>query len=192
MTGNKIKKINSRIQSGFSLIELMVSVTLFSVVIISTTQIFKMVVDAQRGAIAAQNVEESLKYFSEITGKEMRMALKNSDNHCSSLPTANTYYSGSDSSGNNILYFQNRYSECVVYKLEKDSEGNQRFWIQRDERGGFVTPAKVSIDSLSFLADDPSSRQPSVVIKLKAHSTDRVKFPSEMTIQTTISSRYYK
>jgi len=68
MIGNK--------QPAFSLIEVVVSVALFSAVILSATGIFKMVIDSQRGAMAAQNVQESLKFFLEVTGKEIRMARK--------------------------------------------------------------------------------------------------------------------
>jgi len=55
-----LKKIKN--EKGVSLLELLVAVTLFSVVIISSTQIFKMVVDGQRNAIGAQNVQENIRY----------------------------------------------------------------------------------------------------------------------------------
>jgi len=67
MTGNKSDR-------GFTLIEVIVSVALFSVIILGATQIFSLVIDSQRSAIATQNVKESLKYFLEVTAKEMRMA----------------------------------------------------------------------------------------------------------------------
>lgn len=187
MTGNKFKQI-----AGFTLIEVIISVTLFGIIILSTTQIFKMVVDGQRGAIAAQNVEESLKYFSEVTGKEMRMAQKNSDNFCAGIPTDKIFVVTTIDSNIDTLKFQNRYGECVTYQLGTDVGGNQRFVIQRDTALDFITPAKIRVDSLHFIVNDAAQTQPIVTINLKAHATDQVQFRSDMTIQTSLTSRYYK
>jgi prepilin-type N-terminal cleavage/methylation domain-containing protein len=187
MTGNKYKNIK-----GFSLIEVMVSVTLFAIIILSTTQIFKMVVDGQRGAIAAQNVEESLKYFSEVTGKEMRMAQKNSDNFCSGIPADKIFVVTPVNSTMDSLSFKNRYGECVTYQLGSDISGNQRFVIKRDSSLDFITPAKIRVDALHFIVSESAQTQPIVTINLKAHATERVQFRSDMIMQTSISSRYYK
>ncbi len=187
MTGNKYKKI-----AGFSLIEVLISVTLFAIIILSTTQIFKMVVDGQRGAIAAQNVEESLKYFSEVTGKEMRMAQKNSDSFCPGIPADKIFLVTPINSNSDSLSFKNRYGECVTYQLGLDTNGNQRFIIKRDVPSDFITPAKIKIDVLHFIDSETTQTQPMVTINLKAHATERVQFRSDMTLQTSITSRYYK
>lgn len=183
MTGNK---------KGYSLIELMVSISLFSIIILTTTQIFKLVVDGQRGAIAAQNVEESLKYFSEVTGKEMRMAQKNSDSACPGILANRIFSVTANGTSSDILKFMNRYNECVTYKLANDTNGKQRFLIQRGIDSDWITPAKVKMDTLHFTVNEAAQTQPIVTINLKAHALDQAQFISEMTIQTSISSRYYK
>ena len=66
------KKIKNNL--GVTLIELIVAVALFSVTILSAMQIFQMVVEGQRSAIAAQSVQESMRYAFEIMSKEIRMA----------------------------------------------------------------------------------------------------------------------
>jgi len=188
MTGNKFLK------DGFSLIEVIVSVALFAIIILATTQIFKMVVDGQRGAIAAQNVEESLKYFSEVTGKEIRMAQKNSDGACSSLgidPTKvfkYTYISTSSDS----LSFKNHYGQCVTYKINVDGNNIQRFSIQRGPSADWITPAKISVDSLHFIVSESTSTQPLVTLNLQAHALNQAQFHAAMTLQTSIAVRYYK
>ena len=185
MTGNKFLK------PGFSLIEVIISVALFTIIILATTQIFKMVVDGQRGSIAAQNVEESLKYFSEVTGKEMRMAQKNSDNACLGIETNKVFKFTYISTSSDSLSFKNHYGECVTYNLAA-SNGVTRFNIKRGANSDWITPAKINIDSLHFkLRDDPLT-QPTVMINLQAHALNEANFRSDMTIQTSITSRYYK
>ncbi|MHB8903931.1 MAG: PilW family protein [Patescibacteria group bacterium] len=187
MTGNKFRRIE-----GFSLIEVIISVTLFAIIILSTTEIFRMVVDGQRGAIATQNVEESLKYFSEVTGKEMRMAQKNSDNLCPGIPIDKIFVVTAVSTTSDSLSFKNRYNECVTYRTGLDANGNQRFVIQRDVPFDFITPQKINVDALHFIVSDATTTQPVVTINLKAHATEQVKFRADMTTQTSITSRYYK
>ena len=188
MTGNKNKKLKA-----YTLIEVLISVTLFTVIMLSATQIFKSVVDGQRGAIAAQNVEESLKYFSEVTGKEMRMAQKNTDGACSSLgiPTTKIFLATTNASSD-TLSFKNHYGQCVTYQLGADASGTPRFKIQRNADLDFISPAKIKIDSLHFRVSDASSTQPIVTVNLSAHALDQAQFQSALVIQTSISSRYYK
>lgn len=199
IAGKTIKEIRSKLarsqsakMEGMSLIEVIVSVALFSVIIMSATQIFKMVIDGQRSALAAQNVQESLKYFLEVTGKEIRMAQKN-DNFCYVDDYPGQIYRVTSGSFGSNLFFRNYYGECVAYSLILDSEGNRRFHIQRDSQEDFISPEKIRIDYLNFiLSAAPTSTQPLITMNLKAWALDQAQFKSEMTIQTSLSSRYYK
>ncbi|MCG2695682.1 prepilin-type N-terminal cleavage/methylation domain-containing protein, partial [Candidatus Parcubacteria bacterium] len=67
---NKIIKNNA----GVTLLELTVAVAIFSFAVLSATQIFKMVLEGQRSAIAAQSTQESMRYALEVMSKEIRMA----------------------------------------------------------------------------------------------------------------------
>ncbi len=177
---------------GFSLVEVIVSVALFSIIILSMTQIFKMVIDSQRSALATQNVQESLKYFLEVTGKEIRMAQKN-EGVCSGIPNDEIYVISSNAYGS-TLYFKNYYNQCVTYSLDRDGEGDkQRFRVSRNLTSDFISPAKIRIDSLTFVAaSGASTTQPAITLNLKAHALGQGEFKSEMDIQTTMTSRYYK
>lgn len=189
MTGNK---------KGFTLIEVMVSVVLFTMIILSVTSIFKMAIDAQRNAIASQNVQESLKYFFEVTGKEMRMALKNkNDGRCPNIPVG-TVYKVETSSNGDVLYFRNYYNECVTYFLAEDSNGSRRFAISREsaesKKVDFISPDKININSIHFVIKSrgiiPES-QPMVTMNFNASSFGGTGLNSDMTLQTSITSRYY-
>src|SRR3989338_10006398 len=74
MLMSRIKK-----EKGTSLIELLVAITLFSFMILAATQIFKMVIDGQRNAVSAQNVQENIRYAMEKISKEIRMAKISND-----------------------------------------------------------------------------------------------------------------
>lgn len=182
---------------GYSLVEVIVSVTLFSVIILTATSIFKMVVDSQRSALAAQNVQESLKYFLEVTGKEMRMAQKN-NGICPGIDNDKVFKVATDVNGGDVLSFKNYYGECVAYYLSPDTTDSsiQRFTIDRHKGavGGFdyISPRKINIDSLHFIVNESTSTQPVVTLNLTAHAWDQQKFDTKMTIQTSITSRYYK
>lgn len=186
---------NRRQAEGFSLIEVMVSVLIFVIIILSATQIFKMVIDGQRSAIASQNVQESLKYFLEVTAKEIRTA-KKSEGVCVAVP-ADQIFSTSTNAYGEVLNFRNYYGECVEYKITQDASTTNRFFIRRTTAAGYssanyISPRKINIDKLHFTIRQSSSTQPVVTINLTAHALEEAQFKSEMDIQTTISSRYYK
>lgn len=177
--------------------EVLVSVALFAVIILSVTSIFKLSIDGQRSAIATQNVQESLKYFLEVTAKEIRMAQKN-EGACSGIPNDQifTVYPKSGTELGDILVFRNYYGECVRYSLVQDGE-SQRFWISRQSgistRSDFISPAKIKINDLHFVVNSSASTtQPMVTINLNAKALGNSQFKSDMTLQTSISSRYYK
>lgn len=169
--------------------EVLVSVALFSIIILSVTQIFQLVIDSQRTAIATQNVQESLKYFLEVTAKEMRMAQKD-NGVCANVPDDQIFAVTTNALGD-VLNFKNYYGQCVTYALAADG-ANQRFQIIRDTQTDFISPAKIRIDDLHFVLDNRTNIQPTLTINLRAYALDEAQFRSNMTIQTSIASRYYK
>lgn len=173
-------------KKAFSLIEVIISVAIFSVVILASTEIFRLVINGQREAIASQNVQESLKYFFEVTGKEMRMA-RRSTGACN-VPAGEIYFLGTNALGD-VLYFTNFYNECVVYELISENDV-KRFQVTRGDDTGFISPAKIEVDTLRFQVDDVG--QPLVTMLLSAHSLGDSRFNAQMDMQTSISSRYYR
>lgn len=181
-------------KKGFTLIEVMVSVSLFAVIILSVTGIFKMAIDGQRSAIATQNVQESLKYFLEVTAKEIRMAQKN-EGVCAGIPD-DEIFTIIPQSPSDVLYFKNYYGQCVRYFLAADGD-NLRFKISRgagsNALSDYISPAKIRINELHFVLNtSASTTQPMVTINLNANALDSAQYKSEMTLQTSVSSRYYK
>lgn len=170
--------------------ELMVSVTIFVVILMSMTSIFKMVIDSQREAIATQNVQENLKYFFEVISKEIRMAQK-AGGGCAHLPANRRFIKDINSAGD-ILYLKNYHNECVTYDLAADANGVVRFRVERAGVSDFLSPASINISDLKFIVSEEVGKQAYVSINLSAHSVGREAEISNIHVQTTITSRYYR
>jgi len=193
MIGIRINKIaKNREASAFSLIEVIVSVALFIIIMLSATEIFKIVIDSQRSAMATQNVQESLKYFLEVTEKEIRMAQKDEDKICGTLIPDGKVFAVSTNALGDVLSFKNYYDECVTYSLVADGE-SQRFQVSRGAGlTDFISPSKINIDALHFVVNEDPLKQPLVTLNLRAFALGSAQFRSEIDIQTSLSSRYYK
>jgi prepilin-type N-terminal cleavage/methylation domain-containing protein len=174
-------------KKAFSLMEVIVSVAIFAFVILSTTEIFRLVINGQREAIASQNVQESLKYFFEVTAKEMRMAKKD-EGACPMVPDDSIFAISNNGLGD-VLYFKNFYNECVQYEIVADSGAN-RFQISRNVNSGFISPKEITMDGLDFQIDNTG--QPVVTLAIQAHALGDDMYASQMQIQTSITSRYYR
>ena len=184
-------KIFKKKAQAFSLIEIIVSVSIFSVIILSMTGIFKMVVDGQRGAIATQNVQESLKYFLEVVNKEMRMAVRSDDGTCGVNP--GSIFNLVQGSTGDMLYFKNFYRECVIYSTEIDAQTeSKRFKIYRGGNTGYISPKQINIDELNFVLSSSPGNQDLVTINIKAKALNAPNTEAAMILQISLSSRYYK
>lgn len=165
---------------GVSLIEVIVSVTIFVILMITSLQIFKVVLDGQRQAVATSNLQESLKYFFEVISKEIRMAQPKEAGDTCNIETGKLF-----NLINNELYLKNYHGECVVYELVND-----RFQVTRGDKAAFLSPSQISIESLNFNISQESSSQAYVTISLKAQAL--LEENVEIILQTSIASRNYK
>jgi len=178
---------------GVSLLELVVAITIFSFLILSSTQIFKMVVEGQRNAVSAQNVQENIRYAMEKISKEIRMA-QISDTACE--PTA-VYKVFNTTTGSSALHFKNQDGQCLTYYLE---DNRLKLIVANGLEviaDGFVTPAKIEISNLKFfVADDLigafHSRQPYVTMSLDIKAVGLAIHQQAMKMQMSVSSRYYE
>jgi len=185
-----MKKSNYRhSNSGNTLIEVIVSTALFVMIMLSVTQIFKMMLDYQRQAIATQNVQENLKYFFEVISKEMRTA-KRAGGGCAHLP-ANVRFALDVNPYGDVLYLKNYHNQCVTYSLAEDN-GVVRFRVQRGGVADYLSPAKIEISDLHFIVSEESDEQAFITVNMGAHSVGREADYSQMYLQTSITSRYYR
>lgn len=173
------KSLNNK--KGVTLLELLVAIALFSVVILSATQIFEMVAKSQRDAIAAQNMQENLRYAMEVMSKEMRGSQRD-DGSC----FGNNIYA--TNVGQDALYFKNVRDECVTYDLD-----NFRLRVNRAGSVNYVTPDEIKINNLKFfVVDDIGVEQSAVTMEMDIEAVGNTLGKQNIKIQTTISSRYYE
>ncbi|MFA4833271.1 MAG: prepilin-type N-terminal cleavage/methylation domain-containing protein [Patescibacteria group bacterium] len=183
-------------KKGVTLLELTVSVAIFSVVMLSATEIFRLVIESQRNAIASQNTQESMRYAFETMAKEIRTAtLSNNDCESSFSPPAiavNKVYNTATNSEGDILYFKNKDGVCVAYYLEDEA-----LKVIRGENIASTTPGKIKVTNLDFKVIDDligafHSQQPLVTMQMDIEAVGKEMHKQTMKIQTTISSRYYE
>ncbi|MEA1963435.1 MAG: hypothetical protein U9M94_04350 [Patescibacteria group bacterium] len=180
---------------GTSLIEIMFAVSIFVILIGLTLGIFKSTIESQKNAIAAQNIQENLRFLFEIISKEIRGA-KIMDSACDGFFTISSdkkiYYVNGG-----VLYFKNKDDECVAYYVD----GNDDFVIERDNGIGAlpITPNDIKVTDLDFFARDndigvlPDAKiQPRVTIKIEVEANNSGAYKQHTIMQTTVSSRRYE
>lgn len=175
-------------KKGITLLELIVAVGIFSVVVLLATAIFKTALEGQRSAIAAQNLQESMRYAMEVMSKEMRTAQKDvgAPGQCPNVGNGVVY--DLSASGDEID-FKNYNSECVNYRLN-----GTRLEITRDGASGFITPNEISISNLKFdVIDNVPAEQSRITINMDIETVGgKDANKQSATIQTSVSARYYE
>lgn len=174
--------------SGTTFLEIIVSISLFAVAILSVLEIFTIVLDSQRNAIASRNINENMLYAFEIMGKELRMAHIDSGD-CLDVGDTNIY---DVNASKDELFLKNYHNECIHYYLE-----DNRIKVDKDSTSnslsGYLTPDEIKVSNLKFIVQDNyHTKQSMVTMKMDIETVGgKVKNKEEMKIQTTISSRYY-
>ena len=172
-------------QEGYTLLEIIVGLGVFTILTLSSSMIFQQVVRGQRVAISGHNTQESLRYTMEVMAKEIRNA-QISSGACG--VSAGKIFAVS---GGSTLYFKNQYDDCITYA----QDGN-RLKITRGASSGYITPTNVAVSSLNFIVQNKdASNQASVTINMEVNSTKfggQDLYKSQIDIQTTISSRHYE
>jgi len=200
---------------GFSLIEMLVSVAIFTVVITISLSIFQSVNKSQSNAIAVQSVQESMRYALEVMSKELRSARHvysdfdgdgtGDTDDCLGGGAYDNYvvrfgfnagrkvYNFMSSGGDLFLYFKDKNLSCVYYYI---NSADDRLYVDRNGIALPITPDELKISDLQVEIDDNAigefhDTQAVVTVRMNAETLD----PSnkyKMNLQTSISSRYYE
>lgn len=157
-----------RKNKGFTLIELIVALSIFGLIIPATMNIFLSGIEGQRKSYAIQIAQENIRYALESMSKEIRMS------RIKDTSTINTL---------NITAYKSTGVEDVTYSL---SSGK----IMRN--GQAITSSKMNVTSMKFYLSnvgDPSSTATIAIImeSLEGESQKRAK----INLQTTVSTRDY-
>lgn len=211
-------KGTARLVSGFTLIEIMVSISIFSVVMLIVIGALLMLNDANKKAQAIRAVVDNLNFAvddmtrSMRTGRDFKCGMYVNNGYIAGSPTPCT------KTGTETIVFtglqQQGYESgeilhtCYAYSYSRgDTEGRgsilygTKLISAGDPCSGatiqvstFVSP-EVEIAGLKFYVFDEDStlnpkQQPKVVIALSGDiNVDRYKFQTPFNIQTTVSQR---
>jgi len=158
MTGNKQTK-------GFTLVELIVGVAIFSLVILIAVSLLTTALRVQRKSIAIQNVQDNSRYLMGFIAKEIRMSeIKTGDG-----PSA----------------------DLSIYHLDHGDIIYTFTGTQITRNGDAISSDEVKVQG-TFYVDGRGSDddQPRVTIVMKVRTTGgKVEEQAEMNLQTTLSQR---
>lgn len=184
-----INKI-SKNKKGITLLEIMVSVSIFSFMILAATGIFQMVIESQRRAIAAQNTQESIRYFLEVLSKELRSAKKGVADECAGTDKV---YGGSS---NSLIFLKHDVVDDVDVCLRYYKQGDN---LMLERKVGILASTtastlsnKVKVTNLNLATVNDLLKQPMATILLEVEAVGKDLHKEPLKIQTTISSRFYE
>ncbi len=185
----KAKSYKLKANNGFSLIEILVAVSVFSVAVTISMGALMSISDAQQKILALRIVQDNLSYAFDTMGKEIRTG---SSYHCGAdindflaTPRDCSVFPGGPS-----FTFLNGVGDKITFRLN-----NSR--IERVLNGNLanvlaMTSPDTIINALSFyVTGSPTNDkiQPRVTVILKGTAGIKEKIKSHINIQTTLSQR---
>ena len=187
------KKKKYQTQKGFTLVEMLVAVLLFSLIIGVISGLFISGIRGQRNALASQRLLDQTSYSLEYMSRALRMAKKQTSDLplCISSNGLNYEIVGSH------LKFINHLEgdDCQEFFLDSDP-GSPTYHQLMQIKGGETLPltsAKLEITSLRFSLSGQSQGddlQPKVTVFLEIKGKgQQIAEQPLMKIQTTVSQR---
>ena len=164
---------------GFTLIELLVAMATFSIVMITVSDIFLTGLVGTQRIFGSQAVQESGRFITESTAKEIRMSTLNTldGTAYSSLPdgTSGPYAA---------LNITNANSQIIGYTFDAVAK-------QVSRAGEVLNPSGIEATG-KFYVTKNGSLQPRLTIVLNlANKSTKAKNQAAINLQTTVSSRDY-
>ncbi|OGZ58664.1 MAG: hypothetical protein A2827_03360 [Candidatus Spechtbacteria bacterium RIFCSPHIGHO2_01_FULL_43_30] len=175
------KKNNNK---GFSLVEILVSLAVFSIVAIAIGGFFLMSVRGQRNTIARQNLIDNVRFAIEFMSRQIRLAQQDIAGSCTGSADSMFTESASD------ISFISYDGDCITYQL-----AGEKIQIRPDDGESFsdMTSDDIIINSLEFTVDGRESddgEQPRVTVIIEAETSgQRPEDNLSIEVQTTISAR---
>ncbi len=163
--------MDNKYEKGFTLIEMLVTVSVFTVLMTIIGSIFTQTLDLQRIAFNLQTLEENSRFSLEVMAREIRFG---------KLTGPSTACPGSDS-----LSLVHPVNGDIAYNLV---DGR----VVRNVNGidAILTSTKVDVTSLNFCvtgAESGDGKQPMVTILMSMETG--IKNPQRINLQTTITTR---
>jgi prepilin-type N-terminal cleavage/methylation domain-containing protein len=175
-----------RINTGFTLVEMMVAVAIFSLVMVVSAGAIFSVVRANQKANTLISVLDNVNFALESMSRQIRFGY---DYHCGDLgnpaePRDCVYPLGASS----FAFFDPNLTKTVVFRLNGNTIERQ---IGSEEFLPITAPSAI-ITNLSFFVDGAETQsltQPKVTILLSGYAGSNPDTRSSFEVQTTVSQR---
>lgn len=179
MNVTKMYQFFTQSKKGFTLIEVLVSVAVFSIVMLIATSSVFTIVNANKKSHSIKSVMTNLNFALESMMREIRMGGSyscNSVSMVSSCPTGSTEFSFVDQTGKSIVYYLDTVTGSSINSILRKEGGVDQA----------ITSEEVVIESLKFYVIDGD--QPRVLITVSG-SAGKDDAMSHFDIQTTVTKR---
>jgi type II secretory pathway pseudopilin PulG len=170
---------------GFTLVELLVSAGIFSMIVVTIVGVFTASIKLQDNILSTKKVIGEINYAMEFMSRNLRMAVKDKDNICLSVPNNNYELLLPTDEG---IKFRNVLQSSNCQEIVLDPGTNRiKFNDINTGANSYLTSPSIEVTKLKFYisGDGDDDIQPMVTIYLeaKAGKTPAIK------VQTSISQR---
>lgn len=183
-------------KTAFTLIEILITVAIFSIIIAAASGFFVSAIRVQRRVLATQELLDQTSYALEYMGRALRMAKKELGDNCLSSWGLNYeipgYWrlGGDEDLGKGIRFINAlEGNDCQEFFL---ADGQLKYWKKSSGETFPLTSDKLKITSLKFKLKGKSQGddlQPRVTIFLEVLGRGREGEQPKIQIQTTVSQR---
>ncbi len=187
--------INQKNSKGFTLVEILVSIFIFTVIMGAIMNLLVSTIQSQIAALKDQKVTSEVSYIMEYTSRALRMAKRDVDGDC--IGENNNYLLvGEGGAYGSIIRFLSYNGECQEFGLNEE-EG--KIYERKSNDGTsaglssqvYLTSAEVTVEQIVFhkagsdwhLGGDNQSK---VMINMRINSKEG---RNPMNMQTTVSQR---
>lgn len=153
-TGTKARSAK-RFKKAFTLVEVMVAVTIFSMAIVVAFAVFSRSIDSQSKSTASKNLQESLSYAMSYMMNDLATARPGGGASCSASACSgdNLFFC---SPNEQTLYFMDGQNDCVAYQLVEDGDFN-RLRVNRAGHQTFLILGDIDINSFKVTTHNITS-----------------------------------
>lgn len=213
MTGNRMHTKKRKALPGFTFMEMIVVISLFSILMVATSDIFMRAQRTQRKTAALQRLQDDARYLMQKTATELQAGSIDYGQYANAQDCDDTHVSAIKPADGNALLAFRRFDGSHLYLQKSDSvcvdEQSTPCFAMSDDGATWSSASSkgVKIESLFFYISpdkDPFTYcdasgaylrdvQPRVTVNLTASATVAgVTEPVRLSVQTTLTSREYK
>ena len=173
-------------KNGYTLIELLVALAVFTVVVAAPTGFFVSALKGQQKALASQELYDNVSYTLEYMSRSLRMARKDLYGDCTGVPNTNYV----TTNGHNIE-FMNYNGDCQEFFLDPDDNYLKE---TKNDDTLFLTARNLKVISFNvgghgWVQNDGQQPEVTLFLEIRGNRGSLPELQPTIKIQTSISQR---